>query len=753
MTRKPSFWKCILGVTVLSMLFIATWASALVPRTDSSVTTAQEQGKQGPVIHAPPTPTPTPPPVPPAIAHVFEIEGNAIDEGAAGTDWNAINPESNPSPSPIITGDPDGAGPIQIATFVRDDLADDQIFTQGGSKDFNDIAPSWMHTTGSVPDKDEIDHAYAALILDNTGVACVGDDDPVGCNPQFGHKVLVFGGDRHATNGDANIGFWFFQNEIALGPNGTFTGTHENGDVFVVSAFTGGGGTSTVDVYEWVGTPNPNDVTETNLDRCNALGGTLDPSGDDTICKLPATAGKASAFVNPVEIFLDWPYTPKGGPACNNDTADCPAAKGAFYEGGIDLTALDLGNTCFSTFMLETRSSASVDAVLKDFALGSFNTCVDFECSKVVAPTDVCEDPDNPGSSLPVDYTYEFKNTGSVTVTIEGVDNLLGDIIGGTGTDTVAPGETKTYFKNDVVLPLGTTGNTVTFTVHSAFEADKTCQSSAEVTVHPNATAAAGSDQAVCIDAGFGSKVFNLSGTVTNGTPSWSFVSNTAGCTIQNADTLTPTVTCTTFGSATVQLTATSNTDPTCSNAVNDLVLTVSQNPEAAAGPNLDACEDTASHVFSLLGASSMVPVGGTLEWSVVSGSANFSGQPTSSAANPNVTVTAFGETVLRLTVTSLTCGTATSDVTLTLNANPVVTIATVECSDGDSIVLEATATVNGLPCASCTFAWSGPGGATTGSMRTVTSPGNYSVTATDAHTGMTSCMGSTSKHVGLCAP
>ena len=743
-----------MGVIVLAVLFIGTWASAIAPQTESGITRAQDKGKQGPTVNAPPTPTPTPPPIPPAIAHVFEIEGNAIDEGAAGTDWNSINPESNPSPSPFITGDPDGDGPVQIATFVRDDLPDDQIFTQGGSKDFFDIEPSWVHTTGSVPDKDEIDHAYAALLLDETGVACVGPDDPVGCNPQFGHKVLVFGGDRHATNGDANIGFWFFQNDIGVGPNGTFTGLHANGDLFVVSAFTGGGGTSTVDVYEWVGTQNPDDLTETNLDRCNDLGGVLDPSGDDTICKLPATAGKASAFVNPQPIVVDWPYTPKGGDACSNNPADCPAAKGAFYEGGIDLTALNLANTCFSSFMLETRSSQSVDAVLKDFALGSFNTCVSFTCSKIVAPEDVCEDPDNPGQSLPVDYTYEFTNTGAVTVTIEGVDNLLGDIIGGTGTDTVAPGETKTYHKNDVALPLGTTGNTVTFTIHSPFEADKTCEDTAEVTVHPNAVASAGDDQAVCADAGFGTTVFNLSGTVSNGTPSWSIEgTNGAGCSIQNGTTLTPTVTCTSFGSSTVRLTAISNTDPACANDTDDLVLTVNQNPQAETGPDQDACEDTASHTFSLSGASSVIPVGGTRTWSVVSGSANFSGQATSNAANPSVTVTAFGETVLRLTVTSPSCGTATSDITLTLNANPVVTIGTVECSDGNSIVLEATATVNGLPCASCTFAWSGPGGATTGATRTVTAPGTYSVTATDAHTGQTSCTGSTSKHVGLCAP
>ena len=41
-----------------------------------------------------------------------------------------------------------------------------------------------------------------------------------------------------------------------------------------------------------------------------------------------------------------------------------------FMEGGINLTALGFADTCFSSFMAETRSSHSVDSTLSDFALG-----------------------------------------------------------------------------------------------------------------------------------------------------------------------------------------------------------------------------------------------------------------------------------------------------------------------------------------------------------------------------------------------
>jgi len=98
--------------------------------------------------------------------------------------------------------------------------------------------------------------------------------------------------------------------------------------------------------------------------------------------------------VNPVDLTgacpgsggLDWPYTPKGGATCA--AGPCTAQIGSFYEGGVDLTSIGFGDTCFSTFLLETRSSATIDAILKDFALGSFNTC---SCSVTPASQSVCD--------------------------------------------------------------------------------------------------------------------------------------------------------------------------------------------------------------------------------------------------------------------------------------------------------------------------------------------------------------------------
>jgi hypothetical protein len=75
---------------------------------------------------------------------LFELDGNTQDDGlVAGDDWDGL-----PGSSVAFTG-------------ILADPAPLTIFTQGGSKDINDIT-EWRHTDGNVPDKDDITNAYAA---------------------------------------------------------------------------------------------------------------------------------------------------------------------------------------------------------------------------------------------------------------------------------------------------------------------------------------------------------------------------------------------------------------------------------------------------------------------------------------------------------------------------------------------------------------------------------------------------------------
>ena len=74
------------------------------------------------------------------------------------------------------------------------------------------------------------------------------DPEPVDprCRDQRSHtcEVLFFGSDRFDNSGDAQQGFWFFQNTITLGrPGGEaqFTGVHKAGDLLVISDFSNGG--------------------------------------------------------------------------------------------------------------------------------------------------------------------------------------------------------------------------------------------------------------------------------------------------------------------------------------------------------------------------------------------------------------------------------------------------------------------------------------------------------------------------------
>jgi uncharacterized repeat protein (TIGR01451 family) len=248
----------------------------------------------------------------------FELDGNAVSNGAA--DWDA---QGSPLDSTGIIGDPTGTA--------------DRGFTTGGSKDTNDVS-QWKWADGKVtPDKDNIAHAYAAVYAEQ------------------GNLILYFGQDRVLDkNGDANVGFWFTQNAVGLNGDGSFSGTHADGDILVQSEFTNGGDVSGVQIYKW---QSGGLTLVSNQAECT--GGKL---GTTDAC----------AIVNKSTISTSWagsittPY---------------------FFEGGLNLSALFPQSVpCFSTFLTSTRTSQSEDAQLKDFAMGDIDTCGSITIKKVTSP-------------------------------------------------------------------------------------------------------------------------------------------------------------------------------------------------------------------------------------------------------------------------------------------------------------------------------------------------------------------------------
>jgi hypothetical protein len=286
----------------------------------------------------------------------FELDGNAVNGAAPGDDWDNVCHQVTGSDC-STTNNTTGATAVD---WVAEPNLNATILTGGGSKDPQDINQWAWKDAGGLPDKDNLLHSFAAryslppnaTTCPSTGTTC---------------EVLYFGSDRLDNSGDAQQGFWFFQNSIALGSNsvggGTgFTGVHQAGDVLVISDFSNGGTTSTITVYKW-------DPT------CKKTGGTC---GDANLRTLATStnAGCASAaagdafcgIVNPTNgTTAPWPYTDKSG----NSTY----LQGEFYEGGINLSQLGLGNVCFASVASETRSSTSTTATLKDIILGGFGNC------------------------------------------------------------------------------------------------------------------------------------------------------------------------------------------------------------------------------------------------------------------------------------------------------------------------------------------------------------------------------------------
>jgi len=335
---------------------------------------------------------------------VFELEGNATlgvdannpanpqSQPAGGHDWSQVYADSLTTPHGTTAG-------AEALSFVTDTTlsgglagAGDSILTGGSTKDINDLNQwLWKETAStSVQDKDDIEHAYAAQYK--------VDKDPGNCGSLVNQDpcvLLYFGADRFSNSGDSVMGFWFFKKNIsAVGPdasgNGTFSGgppphtartATERGDILVVSDFRAGGKAPSIQVYEWV---DSGGSASTHLDQ---IGGSDNPA---SCTQAPPEGGKDKNPVPPVSandnfcatanqnvVTSPWPFDAKPNSGGTSGTGGSSTKYGVaeFMEGGINMTALGLGNTCFSTFMAESRAAHSVTSTLSDFLLGTFGAC------------------------------------------------------------------------------------------------------------------------------------------------------------------------------------------------------------------------------------------------------------------------------------------------------------------------------------------------------------------------------------------
>jgi hypothetical protein len=301
----------------------------------------------------------------------FELDGNVVDDPATTPpDWGAPTPPpadnntiftldntGNAVPNPSLPANFLSAGFSK--DFTPGATSDNSTYTNG-SKDTLNISSGWACvSSNNVTDKGDIQNAYAAAYLDTSFTPS--------------HLILYFGLEKNAPNGDNNMGVWFLR-DGSVGcnnPNGgaglPFTGNHQDGDIFLVAAFTSGGSTPTVNAYRWNG----------------GAGGSLGTTALATGGKCGAAASDLCAIANDTNsVTTPWQTQNKASSTPQNKTGlGNTLSSDQFFEGGIDLTANHLdkdatGNTiCVNRFLFDTRSSATLGSTLFDFTAGNVSTC------------------------------------------------------------------------------------------------------------------------------------------------------------------------------------------------------------------------------------------------------------------------------------------------------------------------------------------------------------------------------------------
>lgn len=328
----------------------------------------------------------------------FELDGDVTTQGSTqyGSptyDWASLfDASGHPTALPADFTASAFTADFKVKANGTFNTSDSTTFATG-SKDTLPIGSGWQCTfSNNVNSKVDVMNAYAAAYTD----------------PSTQHEIVYFALERNTNTGDGNVAFWFLQDQVgcvSAGSTASFTGEHTDGDLLVVSAFTNGGTVSNVDVYRWNGGAN------------GTLGTTPVAAGVD--CKASGQNDSVCATVNGLTDGPNGTITTPWATANAKDGVGTTLREAEFFEGGLDLTASNLGDRCFNVFIGDTRSSQSLTATLFDYAEGALGACTS---SVVTTPT--------PSHAAPttIPASGSLTSTDSAELTVTGVGSFNGTL-------------------------------------------------------------------------------------------------------------------------------------------------------------------------------------------------------------------------------------------------------------------------------------------------------------------------------------
>ena len=563
---------------------------------------------------------------------------------------------------------------VPIHAFVHDAFGNgvvDSQFTEG-SKDFL-FAADLRWAVSQTKAKNDIANA-AAVLTDGK---------------------LFFAGDRTSNNGDAQIAFWFYLNGTAphVRADGTqdFAPEHAIGDLLILADFTGGGRNANVTVLKWVET-----------------GGNV-PNSNGTLNTTNITGTVAENNAGSAAVPAGWIFT--GNTFATNE----------FYEGVIDLGGLNLPSLCFSSFLLETRSSQSITASLDDFVGGSFN-------ARPQPPTVTGAQRCDAGI-----LTLTASCNGS---NVRWYTNAQGGTPLGQAEGVSADGNSLTRNFN----------TTQTFFA-SCFNAQINCESDRTPvtgTVNPPATSNAGADQTVCANAPNVTLAGIIGGSATSGT--WSGGTGTFN---PNANTLNAVYTpsATEIAAGVVELTLTTNDpDGPCLPAIDKMKIFI--NPVATVNAGADQTVCASDPNVTLAGIVGGSATSGT--WSGGTGTFTPNANTLNAVYTPSAEEIAAGAVELTLTTNDPAgpCPPAIDKVKIFIN--PVATVNA--GADQTACSASPTVTLAGIVGGSATTGtWSGGTGVFNPNANTLNA--TYTLSTAEIAAGFVELTLTTNDPEGPCPP